>query len=76
MTMDIRWKGGGGDIVIIDYYEPNGSDNPPANPTNPDEDEGFFLPVEGTYSARDPTTDGGEDATNSDTTTDIEPFDP
>ena len=23
----------------------------------------------------DPTTDGGEDATNSDTTTDIEPFD-
>jgi hypothetical protein len=33
----------------------------------------FFT--RGGYSARDPTTDGGEDATNSDTTTGIEPFD-
>ena len=64
---------GGGDIVIIDFNEPNGSDNPPpANPTNPDEDEGF-LPEEAIQ--QDPTTDGGEDATNTDTTADIEPFD-
>ena len=33
----------------------------------------FFT--RGGYSARDPTTDGGEDATNSDTTSGIEPFD-
>ena len=63
---------GGGDIVIIDFNEPNGSDNPPANPANPDEEEGF-LPVEGIQ--QDSTTDEGEDATNTDTTTDIEPFD-
>jgi hypothetical protein len=37
-----RWRGY---FVIIDFYEPkNGSDNPPANSNNPDEDEGFFYP--------------------------------